>query len=327
MIVVHANYLASIGHEVRIIASVIDTVFELNPAVKLVKLPKQNKVNTIISALTTKFHSDIVIADIVAMVLFLSIRNRKNTICFAQDYDESYYSNPLQKALIRIIYFITLSVFKIKVIAVSDPLGSLLRRRFKANTFVVQNGVDMEVFSPIHDPLLHSLKEGRKAILLLSRSDWRKGFDLSQQIVARIPAEFNSHLEIWTVGESVTDVFKGFIHRDFGYVNETFLCRLMSSADMLLYPTRHEGFPLMPLEAFACKCPVVTTVAVPYAINYKNSLVSQIENVDDLLGNTLLLLNDNALRAQIVDCAHSYAVANTLSASSVNFTAALESIL
>lgn len=313
MIVIHANHLVSIGHEVNIITAVLDTVFVLDPRIKVTLLPSNRKIDTILSAVRTRFQSDLVIADIIAMVFLLSLRNRKKVLCFAQDYDESYYNNALQKMLIRIIYFLTLTILRVKAIAVSDRLAALLIRRFRGNVGIVQNGVDTETFYPDPDQHLISMKEGRQAILMLSRSDRRKGFDLSRLIIAKLPADARSRLELWTVGERISDIFPEVIHRDFGYVNEESLRRIMSSADMLLYPTRHEGLPLMPLEAFACRCPVVTTVAVPYAHDSENALVSNIEDVSSLVAQTMRLMEDASLRNNITEKAFLFAKENSLS--------------
>lgn len=326
MVVCHANYLANAGHDVIIMTSRCDTVFNVDSRVRIESLPTTSKASTLVKAAVTRQDADIVIGDIVVLACLLSLRNSSNTVCFAQDYDESYYSNLLQKLFIRVIYFIALTLLRVKTVAVSDRLAQLLRRRFGADVTVVQNGVDETVFFPDVDLELMQQKEGRQAILLLSRSDQRKGFDLAQKIVYSLPIDGRSMTEIWTVGEVNEKLFPGFIHRNFGYVNEITLRRILSSADMLLYPSRHEGLPLMPLEAFACRCPVVTTTAVPYAIDGENSLVSRIEDVEDLAVNTLRLLTDNNLRNYITVNAHRYAMENSLSGCTENFARALKNM-
>lgn len=324
MVVCHANYLVHAGHDVIIMTSRCDTVFHVDKRVRIEYLSTKSKAATLLKAAVTRYDADLVIGDIVVLACLLSLRNLSKTVCFAQDYDESYYTNKVQKLFIRLVYFITMTMFRVKTVAVSDRLAQLLRSRFRADVSVVQNGVDATVFFPEvgHEYLQN--KGERQAILLLSRSDQRKGFDLAQRIVNSFPDDMRSETEIWTVGEANNNLFPGFIHRDFGYVDEVTLRRILSSADMLLYPSRHEGLPLMPLEAFACRCPVVTTAAVPYAIDGENSLVSQIESVDDLAVNTRRLMNDKALRTHIVENAHRYAVENSLSACTANFASVLE---
>lgn len=319
MIVVHANHLASKGHQVRILAAVIDTVFEIDSRVAIERLPATSKLGTIVSALTTRFSSDLVVADIIAMVCFLAVRNRDKLICYAQDYDESYYSLRAQQLLIRFFYTIGLKLFRIPVIAVSHPLADLLYTRFNALVKVVENGVNSGVFYPEPDPQLLVEKHHRKVILALSRSDTRKGFDLACDVLMQVITKYSGSLEVWTVGQPNEGLFPGMTHRHMGYVGEERLRKIFSSVDVFLYPTRHEGFPLMVIEAFACRCPVVTTSAVPYAVHGENALVSPIDDVDSLTANLLTILNDELLCSNLIHNAGEFSASCTLAESKRKF--------
>jgi glycosyltransferase involved in cell wall biosynthesis len=323
MIVLHANHLVSIGHEVSIMTTVLNTVFSLDSRITIEMLPVNSKFGTILTAIRTKFSADLVLADIVAMVCFLAVRNRNKLICFAQDYDESYYSSKFQKWLIRFLYIIGLMFFRIPVIAVSIPLAHLLKSRFGATVEVAENGVDVATFFPELCPQLIGEKGQRKAVLILSRSDQRKGFDVACAVMQRLAATHAADVEVWTVGEPNEGLFPGMIHRHLGYVGEARLRTILSSADLFLYPSRHEGFPLMPMEGFACRCPVVTTSAVPYAVHGENALVSPIEDIDSLTANLITLLDDEHLRNNLVQHAGKYAASCTLAESKRKFHAAL----
>jgi len=301
MIVMYANHLAASGHQVTIKANVVDSVFTLDSRVSISPLRFSGKIGTILSAFFEKTDADLVIADIIVMVCLLSFLNRRKVICFAQDYDEAYYSNRIQKLFIRCLYFLGLTFSRIRTIAVSNQLAALLRNRFGADVTVVENGVDTNIFYPDPLPDLLSAKEGRKSLLLHSRADFRKGFDIAINAVEQLRHRLTVSLEIWTVGEPVQGLFPDFILRDFGYAGEVDLRRIMSSADVFLYPTRHEGFGLMPLEAMACGCAVVTTSAVPFAVHEKNSLVAEIEDCDAITEYLNLLLNDELLASRLIE--------------------------
>ena len=292
MIALHASHLARCGHDVVIMTNVVDTVFPLYEKVRVVPLKFKGKLGTLFSSVVQKCDADLVIADIIPMACFLYLRSWRKVVYFAQDYDESYYGSPLFKSLIRLLYCIGLSFCCIPAIAVSHQLAGLLIMRFNANVFVAENGIDAKVFYPDPDPELIAVKSNRKAVLLLSRSDQRKGFDIARTVIDRLSKTHANKFEVWTVGEKCTGFFDGIVHRDFGYVGEEKFRQIMSSADVFLYPTWHEGFGLMPLEAFACRCPVVTTEAVPYAQDGLNALVTPVGDVTNLAVKVGLLLGD-----------------------------------
>lgn len=327
MIVANANNLAASGHQVCIAAAVFDTIFTLDPRITLYQLPFTNKLGTILTAIKTKFDADLVVADIIPMACFLSSRNRKKVVYFAQDYDESYYSSAMAKLFIRLLYLIGLCLLRIRAIAVAHHLAETFQRRFKVRASVVENGVDRGVFYPEPDPCLVSDKNSRKALLLLSRSDRRKGFDVARDVVKCLSASHTSLFEVWTVGEQCAGLFPDLVHRDFGYVDEDKLRRVMSSADVFLYPTRHEGLPLMPFEAMACGCPVVTTTAVPYAVHEENGLVAQIEDRDTLTHHLLVLLDDEDLHSRLIETGKQFASRHSLSEATRQFEAVLAGML
>lgn len=312
MIVLQANHLATLGHDVCLMTAVLDTVFTLDPRISIRMLPSRSKTCTILKAATSRFDVDLIVADIVAMVTFLSIRNRGKVICYAQDYDESYYTLRFHKMLVRVLYFISLRLFRIPTIAVSNPLGDLLFRHFKADVRVVENGIDTSKFFPDPDHGLISMKSGRKSVLILSRTDRRKGFDLAREVISRIAETHSGSIEIWTVGEPNDGFFPGVCHRHLGYVDESRLRSIMSSADIFLYPSRHEGYPLMVLESFACRVPVVTTDAVPYAEHGVNSLVSRIEDVETLSRHLRMLLDDDFLAERLAEAGYIFAREHSL---------------
>lgn len=322
MIAIHASYLAEQGHEVTIATNLHDTVFPVSDRVKIECISGGGKLGTICRAALVSYKYDVVIADIIAMIFLLMLRNRTKLIYFAQDYDESYYESGLAKKLIRTIYMICLRVCAIPVLAVSSELAKILQGRFKAQVCLVENGVDERQFFPDPVPTLVALKAGKKAVLLLSRSDRRKGFDLGIEVIKRVVPE-NPDFVVWSVGEKATGVFGEVPHHDFGYVRGDELRRIMSSADILLYPSRHEGFPLMILEAFACRLPVVTTKAVPFARHRENALVAGLEDTDALSGMLQELLNDSMLSDQLAAAAAVFAADHSIK----NATAVFESHL
>lgn len=291
MVLAHAGWLVAHGHEVELCCNVVDTVLQIPGGVRVSKPYFHGTLGTVVSALLQRRDADIVLASIIPMACFLYPRSGRRVVYFAQDYSDSYYTSPFLRGLIRLLNCAGLRLFHIPVIAVSSHLADMLKKRYLARVKVAENGVDTEVFFPDPDVELIDGKVSRKALLLLSRNDPGKGFDIAQSVVRRLSAEMPGTFEVWTVGERCNGIFDGIIHRDFGYVSEERLRQIMSSADMFLYPTRHEGFGLMPLEAFACRCPVVTTDAVIFASHLENALVAPVGDVGLLSTYTLQILS------------------------------------
>lgn len=322
MIVAHANYLATAGHDVVIRSNIIDTVFELNSGVTLERINLFGKLGTIASLLTQKIKADIIIADIIVLSFLLFLKNGRKVLYFAQDYNENVYQTHIQKLFIRGLYALGLSLFRIPVVSVSDELADILRGRFGASPVIVHNGVDLKTFFRDPDKRLVSQKQG-KAVLFFSRRDYRKGFDLALHALNLVARAENVKIEVWTVGEPLDAGDLDCPVHNFGYVSEKEMRRIMSSADLFLYPSRFEGFPLMVLEAFACSCPVLTTKAIHYAIDEKNALVSPIGDIDSLVHNLVRLLSDETLACRLASEAAHYVTDFSLEQSAKLFEKAL----
>lgn len=327
MIVAYASFLAESGHQVVLKTNQIDSVFKLSPRVVVEPLRFAGKIGTILSILLKPIDADIIVADIIPLTFLLSGRNRSRVLYFAQDYNENSYSTLIQKLFIRVLYVVSLRLFKIPVITVSDELAQLFARRFKIESKVIYNGVDLNTFYFDPDKNLLNQKGDRKVILFFSRRDYRKGFDLALATIAKVVYTLYPKVEVWTVGEPLVDGEVPCSCKNFGYVSETKLRQIMSSADLFLYPSRNEGFPLMVLEAFACECPVVTTDAIPYAIDGKNALVARIEDVADLTEKVAQLLEDREMAHELADKALKFVLNYSLESSSKKFESTLKSRL
>lgn len=292
MFLFYANGLAERGHDVTLYCNKITSRFSISPAVERKKIPWPGKGGTILFALLHNFDADVIVADIIPLAVILSFRNPR-LLYFAQDLDTSYYTSPLLIGLTKFLLRWGLKRKKIPTIAVSDALAEELRQLTGTTVEVICNGIDPAIFYREPDVQLITNKEGKKALLLHARTDQRKGFDIACHVVQDLPMESLNNVVIWTVGEQITtDLFQGVESHDFGYVDEQQLRRIMSSTDIFLYPSRHEGFGLFPLEAMACGCPVVTTSAVPYAKHDENAFVAQVGDYNTLAKQVRELLRN-----------------------------------
>jgi len=296
MVVEYANYLASRGHDVTIMTNVVDTLFSVVAKVVSASRSRKGKLGSIVKALFLKSTADVIIADIIAMVFLLSFRNRNKLLYFAQDYDEAYYKNALAKLIIRTAYLHCLRILRIPVIAVSEELGQLLRKRFNADVRVVPNGIDTNVFRVDIDEEYLFLKGSSKVILVFARSDYRKGFDIAISILKGYKKEIEDGIiSIWAVGENIGAPFT---IRNFGFVPPEKLRKILSCSNALLYPSRHEGLPLFVLEAMACGCPVVTSGTVSFIIDGENGMIA--ETVSEFGEKLIDVLTNDRKREHII---------------------------
>ncbi len=299
MVVEYANFLADRGHNVSLWYNIINTVFKIHPLIKLIKIPLPTKLGTVIHSLVSQFHADVIIVDIIPLASLLSIRNRPSLIFFAQGFDESYHTNRIQKFLIKMLYFFSLNLMKVKGIAVSNQLAHMLREKYNARLTVVENGIDLLAFYPDPDQELILSKENRKSVLVLSRNDHPKGIDIAIDVINKMSADWRNKIEIWICGEELDEQIVKFKARNFGWVGEEKLRKIISSADVLFYPTRQEGFGLLPLEAMACGCPVITTEAVRYLADAENALIAKLGNEVSIKEKLERILADRQLTGDL----------------------------
>ena len=323
IILAHLGHLAASGHEVTIKANVVDTRLPIQPAITIEKIRLPSPCGTIISAIFTKFSADHVIATIIPTAFCLYLRNRKKVVYLAQEYEELGYGNYLARLLIHFLSRMGLNWFGIPTLAVSAQLGRFLREQFRANVAIVPNGIDTEVYYPDPSPEYLSLKGDKQAILLFARSDPRKGFDVALEVVRKLIDEAKFPLDVWVIGDHAGIDLAGLPCRLFGFLDDLQMRKVLSSADVFLYPSRTDGFGLIVAEAFACKCPVVTTVAVPLAEDEENALVSANGNVDELAAKVSRLLLDKELGDRLAEQGYDFIRRMSLQAAASRFETTL----
>lgn len=296
MIVEHANHLANIGCKVTLYVSIVDSVFTLHKNVKVVLIGRIRKLAFLFFATTYRFPHDAVIVDIIHLPLLVGIRNK--VVYFAQADDVEYYKNPLARKFIDCLYRMYLGA-KAQVITVDSRLNEIFGDRYgfrRCNT--VQNGIDLTKFFPDPDQQLITAKGQRKAIFFMARGDFfRKGFDFILELLKRFDNTIDSSIEFWVCGDKLISSKYSFPVREFGILSDERLRQLLSSADIFLYPSRHEGFGLFPLEAMACGCVAVTSDAIPYARQTPSMMVSTIGDIHLMFEHVRLLITDESFYA------------------------------
>jgi glycosyltransferase involved in cell wall biosynthesis len=170
----------------------------------------------------------------------------------------------------------------------------------RRDTVLVFDGIDTEVFVPTpglarSDALPPS--NARIRLLFVGNRTRRKGFDLLPKIMDLLPDDYAL---FYTGGFQGAD--EGPPHPRMiaiGSPDRDGLVRAYQSSDILLFPSRLEGFGIAPAEALACGRPVVTTniSALPEVVDLgQNGLLCPRDDVGAFAEAVRVLGEDAALR-------------------------------
>ena len=197
-----------------------------------------------------------------------------------------------------------LVVFTLKratmVVAVSHSLKDLILKmvNIQKKLFIIRNGSRPEVFFPVDKiktrKKLH-LPIDRKIILFIGSLIPRKGVD----VLLRAFAYMNKkNINLLLIGKGDSELELKALAKELhietqvdfvGTKNHDEISLWLNACDIFCLPSRHEGFPTVIVEAFACGRPVVATKVdgVPEAI------------VDDTLGIMVEPDNEKALASAL----------------------------
>lgn len=301
LILDYCRFLIENGHTITYWTNEVNTSFDVPKQIAIKNIPTRGFLGTMFFTFKTKFGGDIVIVDLIIMAFLAGIRNKRKVLQLAQDYDVMFYSSPIMRLFMKAVYWLTLTIMQIPSVAVSDNLAKKLKKYNSKNITSVPNGIDLNNFYKNTSSKFNYHKSHQLAILVYARSDYRKGYSIAVKTIQElIKLSPNKKWEIWMIGEENLVMPSTEIKvTNFGFQNEENLRDILSSADIFLSPSRHEGFGLLQLQAAACECAIVTTTALFQFEDGKNALVSPIDDWKTLANNLYTVLDNDELRLKL----------------------------
>ena len=171
---------------------------------------------------------------------------------------------------------------------------------------IIYDAIDTDVFSP--SPALERTDDGlppsdaRIRLLFVGNRTRRKGFDLLPRILDLLPDDYVLYCTGGFQSASAAGPHPRMIN--IGTPDRAGLVAAYRSSDILLFPSRLEGFGIAPAEALACGRPVVTTnsSALPEVVDHGQSgfLVAR-DDVVQYAARVRELGEDAALRRRFAE--------------------------
>lgn len=171
----------------------------------------------------------------------------------------------------------------------------------RADTELIFDGIDTDVFVPTPD--MSRRDDGlpptsaRIRLLFIGNRTRRKGFDLLPHILDQLPEDYILYYNSGFQGKGEPSPHPRMV--PIGSPDRAQLVAAYQGCDILLFPSRLEGFGIVPAEALACGRPVVTTnsSALPEVVDHEhNGFLAPRDDVARYAAYVRTLGEDAALR-------------------------------
>ncbi len=137
---------------------------------------------------------------------------------------------------------------------------------------VIPNGVDLKMFTGNNDRIL---LEGDPSILYVGHFARLKGVDILIQAIAKLRIEL-PNIKLHLVGRGDVSHFALLAKKEgiekhvvfHGWAEHSMLPSYYKSADICVFPSRHEGFGIVILEAMASGIPVIASNIPSFSRNH-----------------------------------------------------------
>lgn len=281
VILKHANYLLSIGHDVSLITlGDIEDISWTDNDVPIYSYSDDYALENIDLLIATAWNTEPYLDEI----------NAKRRMYFVQSDERRFIDEKSLKKTIGEGYSQDYEYF-----TEAFWIQKMFHQEFGVPAFYVPNGVDRKMFNPC-EPI--EPKGKRKRVLIEGPIDIPfKAVEDCYNAVKDLDCE------IWIVSSSGKPK-PGWRHdKFFEKIPQTMMASIYSSCDIFIKMSRIEGFFGPPLEAMACGCvPVVGKVTGwdEYIVDGYNALAVELKDVEGAKAAVLSLIEDQELYRQLL---------------------------
>jgi len=283
MVITYVNHMVDNGNDVEIYVNNVDSLFHIDSRVRIKKIPLGGILGTVVWAITSRIDADLIVTDIVALAGMLRASGKRRVVYFSQGNDVYHYRNRAMRTITDFLYRLTLGKLRVPCIAVSQSLAFEMSR-YGHNISVVENGIDLATFEGTKSEERNNYSE--YSVLVFNRRDHPKGVDEGLTVLASVKEILD--LKVFVVGETLNN----FGCENLSYLDSLGLAKVLKNIDVLFYPSRHEGFGLLPLECLGSGRPVVTTKAVKFVEHLKTGWVAEVGDTRDMSKGIFKLFTD-----------------------------------
>jgi glycosyltransferase involved in cell wall biosynthesis len=195
----------------------------------------------------------------------------------------------------------------VPVITLSHWLDEQIYRDVGQRTFVLNPGVDPQVFYP--SPIPKTLNSDRRKIILYLARDPNSGYEIKgfydfvkcMDLFNRLyPGKFIVHM---VCPENKLQLPSGIPCRTFGAISDKQFAELYREADVFVSSSWIEAYGFPPLEAMACGTPVVTTDSGgirDFSVHMESAFITQPRNPVELGYGLLTVLSNESLYQKLI---------------------------
>ena len=182
-----------------------------------------------------------------------------------------------------------------KVVVGSQFTQQQVLQSFNIKPNLIPHSVDTNKFCP-SAPNSKPRKKQPFKLLFIGNQSKRKGFDLLASIMQQLGHDYTLNFTSGLRNQSKELPIP--YAQDLGLLSDTELVEAYQNADVLLFPTRYEGFGYAVAEAMACGLPVVSSncSAIPELIDTgKGGFLCSTDAIDEFVNKIKRLANSPEL--------------------------------